>query len=150
MYRNWILDIHYHIIYTDYVYLDDLMKVIRLARRIQFYDLQIRKEIFNMLMNIQRFTINYDNRAPNNLFANISNGSFADILKNILHALDYGVKDMYYESIKRLYKLISSDLTQLYNFGIYTQNTFETSKSLKWYEVEGLPASGYRTSRLSR
>jgi len=132
MYINWTHETHCHIKYTDYVYLDDVMKILQIARRIQFNNILHRNEICNLLLNINRFNIENDNRAPLKPFANISNSVFANLIEYIIDSLECSADDIYWDAIKKIYDLITVHLSLLYSSGIYTRTSFENKMVLEW------------------
>jgi len=136
MYINWQLESHYHIQYTDYVLLDDVMQIIQIARRIQFTNIEHRNEIHNWLLNINRFKIEKGYRAPKMPFTNCTNSDFADLVDDIVYALEYSEVDMYWDSIKHMYNLINADLSILWTDGIFTQKSYERQMVLEWSNDE--------------
>lgn len=152
-YFNWNIGKHFHIEYTEFVYLDHFMRALLTARHIAFSDQAKREETRKKFIDMARFKINKTTRAPDRPFVNLSNVVFSNYFDKIMLALDfndtsqldrlasdsdlkltsyYDAQCAFKESIKEAFKTVATDLVQLQLYGIFTQNTFEHRYSLKW------------------
>jgi len=138
MYLNWLRETHSHIENTVYVYLDDVMKILQLARRIQYNELDNCPRIRHMISNIHRFKIKIDKRAPAKSFVIISNSD----LTNLFYQMNYAMKcfetNQDCEYIKHLYNIILKKLSDFCSNCIYTRQSFETQMDLQWLKVEDI------------
>jgi len=152
MYVNWSEANHFHIENAEFVFLSDLMTVMRHARRINF-SVKVRREETRQTSDVVRFEINQNVRAPERPFVNLTNSVFADLLDTIINALDFGERTMDFEektiasskfssindakiaysrSISHITEIVSKNLSHLQPFGIFTQVTFEVNYDLEW------------------
>lgn len=152
-YMNWDTAVHFHIESAEFVTLKDLMIVLRHARRINFSVKSRREETRQMISDIVRFEINERSRAPRNPFVNLTNSVFADLLDNIVSALDFGDRTLdheekstsanryssindakltYARSISHMTEIESKNLSHLQPFGVFVRETFEQNYELIW------------------
>jgi len=138
MYVNWLRRTHYHIENSVYVYLDDVMKLLQLARLIQNIEIDKCPRIRHMICNIHCFQIRIDKRAPEKSFVIISNSDLADLFNQINYASEGFEKNQSCEYIKNLYNIILQKLSDFCSYCIYTRQSFETQMDLQWFKVEDI------------
>jgi len=136
MYVNWLRITHYHIENTVYVYLDDVMEILQLARLIQNNEIDKCPRIRHMICNIHCFQIRIDKRAPEKSFVIISNSDLADLFNQMNYALEGFEKNQGCEYLKKSFNVILIKLSNFCTRGIYTRQSFETQMDLQWINEE--------------
>jgi len=154
-YINWNVNNHFHLEHAEFVYLEDLLQILKNRRRILFHVKNIRDNTRQLLSDIVRFEINSKIRAPaTKPYVNISNSVFANLVDTIIGALDYeersqdheeqpgsttthfstlgDAKTVYLETIARIFEIISKNLSGISPFGIFIRESFEEKYWLSW------------------